>query len=320
MLKYTINRILLMVLTVFLVLTILFLLIELMPGSPFNDPKITETQREIMEDQYGLNEPLLIRYVTYIGNVLQGDLGVSFKYKNLPITTLLMAPLRITMAVGLSAVFFGTVIGIILGALAALNRGTWIDNLVTFLSVVGTSIPSFVFATFLIIWASDISWLPVTYRTASESLGITYGEQLLSMIMPIFTLSIFIIAYVMRFTRSELIEVMSSDYILLARAKGTSKSKVVYKHALRNALIPVITIVGPMTIYAVTGSTVIERFFGVPGLAQQLINAVNTMDIFLILGITLLYTCVTVFVLFVIDMLYGVIDPRVRVAGGSKGE
>ncbi|MFV0441050.1 MAG: ABC transporter permease [Lachnospirales bacterium] len=320
MTKYVIQRIIMLFITLFVLSFIIFVLLDFMPGSPFNNPKLSQEQIRIMEDNYGLNEPLFTRYVKYIGNVLKGDFGVSFKYSNVPVLDMLKSPLKVTIQVGLSAVFLGTFIGIIFGSIAAIYNGTWVDSFVSLISILGTSIPSFVLATFMIRWTVDIPWIPVTYASADAALGITKLDEIKSMILPVITISAYIISSVMRYTRTELIEVLNSDYILLARAKGVKNSKVIFKHALRNALIPIITVVGPMTLYAITGSTVSERFFGVPGLAQQLINAVNTNDYFLIMGISLFYAAMLIIVLLVVDLLYGVIDPRVRVSGGSGDE
>ncbi len=317
MAKYIAKRLVMLVITLFVLSFVLFTLLDFMPGSPFANPKLSVEQITIMENQYGLNDPFLVRYFKYVGNVLQGDLGVSFKYSNLPVISLIKAPLMVTIKVGGLAVLFGTVIGIILGSIAAVKSGSWVDNLVTFISILGTSIPSFVLATFLIRWAVDIPWLPVAYASADPALGITKSMEMRSMILPIFTLAVYIVSTVMRFTRTELIEVLNSEYILLARAKGVTGTAVIFKHALRNALIPVVTIVGPMTLYAVTGSTVVERFFGVPGLSQQLINAINTLDYYLIMGISLFYAFLVIIVYLVVDILYGIIDPRIRIAGGK---
>ncbi len=321
MLKYTVKRLLLLVLTLLILSFIIFSLLNLMPGSPFNNPKLTPEQIKILEDAYGLNEPFLTRYFLYIkGIITEGDLGVSFKFQNVPVKDLLMGPLAITAKIGFTSVVIGSILGIILGAIAAIKNGTWVDSLVSFISIMGTSIPSFVLATFLIKWTADIDWIPVAYMTADEGLQISKWDEMRSMILPITTISVYIIASVMRYTRSELIEVLNSDYILLARAKGVRNEVVIFKHALRNALIPVVTIIGPMCLYAITGSTVSERFFGVPGLAQQLINAINFNDYFLILGISLFYAAMLIFIILVIDLLYGVIDPRIRVSGGSNHE
>ncbi len=320
MAKYIVKRLLLLVVTLFILSFVLFTLLEFMPGSPFANPKLSAEQIQIMEEQYGLHDPFFIRYLKYIGNVLQGNLGTSFKYSNLPVKDMLMAPLMVTIKVGGLSVLFGTILGIILGSIAAVYNGTWVDTVVSFMSILFTSIPSFVLATFLLRWAVDIPWLPVAYASADPTLGITKAMEIKSMILPIITLSAYIVASVMRFTRNELIEVLNSEYILLARAKGVSGGAVIFKHALRNALIPVVTIVGPMTLYAITGSTIAERFFGVPGLSQQLINAINSLDYYLIMGISLFYAFMVIIVYLIVDILYGVIDPRIRISGGSSNE
>ncbi len=321
MFKYILNRIFLLFITLLLLSFIIFSLLDLMPGSPFNDPKLTAEKIAMLESVYGLDAPMLERYFKYLSEIFtKGSLGISFEYSNVPVLSLLKNPLSVTIRIGLTSVVVGSVIGIILGAIAAIKNGTWMDSFVSFISIMGTSIPSFVLATFLIKWTADVEWLPISYMSANELLGISKADELRSMILPVITISVYIIASVMRYTRSELIEVLNSDYILLARAKGVKNRDVIFKHALRNALIPVVTIIGPMCLFAITGSTVSERFFGVPGLAQQLINAINSNDYFLIMGISLFYALMLITIILIVDLLYGVIDPRIRVSGGKSHE
>ena len=191
--------------------------------------------------------------------------------------------------------------------------------MITIVAVLGVSIPSFVLASFLQYYISNqLGWLPYLYTPTDEVRGVTVFDEFKSLILPSISLAVPVIASLMRYMRSELIEVLNTDYILLARAKGLTKAQVIKRHALRNALIPVITVIGPMVIGIMTGSLVIEQFFGVPGLSKMMLDAVNTSDHFLTLGIAFFYSALYVIVILVIDILYGVIDPRIRLTGGGK--
>lgn len=318
MLRYVIERIVLIILTMFVVITLNFFLLQLMEGSPFDNGKITPVQVELMKRKYGLNEPPMKQYIKYMQNLAKGDLGTSFKLQNKEVKDLIKDKLPNTIKIGAIALVFGVVVGILLGALAAIYRNSFWDHLVTILAVVGVSIPSFVVAALLQYYFSvKLGWFPILFQIPDAEKGINVWKSLHSMILPAFSLSLFVISATMRYMRSELVEVLNSDYILLARAKGLNKTQVIMRHALRNALIPVVTIVGPMAISLMTGSLVIEKFFGVPGLSQLLLNAVTQNDYFLILGVNSFYSLVYVVIILVVDLLYGVIDPRIRLKGGN---
>lgn len=319
MFKYILKRLGYLIITLFLVLTVNFLLLQLMPGSPFDGEKMTEAQKVILEDKYGLNDPIPTQYVRYMKGVLEGDFGISFKLQNQEVTDLVLTRIPYTIKPGILALLIGVVIGTISGAIAAMKRNSWADHTITIISVIGVSIPSFVLAAFLQYFiCNKLGWLPVLYQPTNELRGITVWDEMRSLILPAISLSVPVIASLMRYMRSELIEVLNTDYILLARAKGLTKSQVIFHHAIRNALIPVITVVGPMVVSIMTGSLVIEQFFGVPGLSQLLLNSVTMSDQFLTLGIAFFYAFLYVVVILVIDLLYGVIDPRIRLAGGGK--
>ena len=319
MFKYILKRLGYLIITLFLVLTVNFLLLQLMPGSPFDGEKMTEAQKVILEDKYGLNDPIPTQYVRYMKGVLEGDFGISFKLQNQEVTDLVLTRIPYTIKPGILALLIGVVIGTISGAIAAMKRNSWADHTITIISVIGVSIPSFVLAAFLQYFVCNkLGWLPVLYQPTNELRGITVWDEMKSLILPAISLSVPVIASLMRYMRSELIEVLNTDYILLARAKGLTKSQVIFHHAIRNALIPVITVVGPMVVSIMTGSLVIEQFFGVPGLSQLLLNSVTMSDQFLTLGIAFFYAFLYVVVILVIDLLYGVIDPRIRLAGGGK--
>ena len=319
MFKYILKRLGYLIITLFLVLTVNFLLLQLMPGSPFDGEKMTEAQKTILEEKYGLNDPIPTQYIRYMQGVLKGDFGISFKLQNQEVTDLVLTRIPYTIKPGMLALLIGVLIGTTSGAIAAMKRNSWADHTITVISVLGVSIPSFVLASFLQYFiCNKLGWLPVLYQPANELRGITVWDEMKSLLLPAISLAIPVIASLMRYMRSELIEVLNTDYILLARAKGLTKSQVIVHHALRNALIPVITVVGPMVVSIMTGSLVIEQFFGVPGLSQLLLNSVTMTDQFLTLGIAFFYAFLYVVVILIIDLLYGVIDPRIRLAGGGK--
>lgn len=319
MFKYILKRLGYLIITLFLVLTVNFLLLQLMPGSPFDGEKMTEAQKTILEEKYGLNDPIPTQYIRYMQGVLKGDFGISFKLQNQEVTDLVLTRIPYTIKPGMLALLIGVLIGTTSGAIAAMKRNSWADHTITVISVLGVSIPSFVLAAFLQYFiCNKLGWLPVLYQPANELRGITVWDEMKSLLLPAISLAVPVIASLMRYMRSELIEVLNTDYILLARAKGLTKSQVIVHHALRNALIPVITVVGPMVVSIMTGSLVIEQFFGVPGLSQLLLNSVTMTDQFLTLGIAFFYAFLYVVVILIIDLLYGVIDPRIRLAGGGK--
>ena len=317
--RYILERLALIFLTMFIVITINFFLLRLMPGTPFENPKITPAQKELMMRKYGLDDPAVVQYTRYMGNLLKGDLGNSFKLQDQPVLDLISMRLPHTVKIGSMALVFGVLMGIFLGALAAIYRNSLWDHLATFFAVIGVSIPSFVLAALLQHYVvAEMGMFTFLYNPVDASRGISRWDSIYSAILPAFSLSLFVISATMRYMRSELVEVLNSDYILLARAKGLNKAQVIVRHAIRNALIPVVTIIGPMAIGLMTGSLVIEMFYGVPGLGRLLLNAINTNDYFLILGVNAFYSLLYVSVILVIDLLYGLIDPRIRLRGGQS--
>jgi oligopeptide transport system permease protein len=309
MVKYISQRIFYMLLTLILIATFTFFLMKLIPGTPFtNAGKLSEAQLTIMKDKYGLGDPVPVQYLTYMTNLAKGDLGVSFQFNNASVTDILMDRIGPSAILGFQAMFFGTIFGIILGVIGALRQNTWVDYSATFVAVIGKSIPSFVFAGLLQYYIGvKLGWLPVAFWRGPEYT-----------ILPTIALAMFPISIAARFMRTEMIEVLGSDYITLARAKGASSFEVAVKHALRNALIPVITVLGPLTVSLMTGSLVIEQIFGIPGLGEQFVKSINVNDYPVIMGTTILFAALFIFIILVVDLLYGLIDPRIRLAGGKK--
>ncbi len=306
---YILRRLGYMALTLFLIATLTFFLMKMLPGTPLKmDDKLTEEQKEIVLEKYGLNDPLPVQYVRYMGNLLQGDLGTSFKFDNTPVTKLLMDRIGPSVILGLQAIILGTLIGVLLGLTAAIFHNGFLDYTSTIISVLGTSIPSFVFA----------GLLQYVFAVKYEILPVALWGEFKHTILPTIALAISPMATAARFVRTEMVEVMNSNYITTARAKGVSKPAIVFKHGLRNALIPLITVIGPMAIGLMTGSMVIEQIFAIPGIGEQFVTSVTVNDYATIMGTTLLYAFGFVAIILVIDILYGIIDPRIRVAGGDS--
>jgi oligopeptide transport system permease protein len=307
--KYTLRRLAYMFITILIIATATFFLMKLLPGSPLtNQEKLSPEQQQIILEKYGLNDPLPVQYVTYMTNLAQGDLGLSFQYDNRPVTQIIGDRIGPSAQLGFQAIVLGTIIGLALGIIAALRHNSWVDYGATFLAVLGISIPSFVFAGLMQYYIGvQLQWLPVAL----------WGE-FKHTILPTLALTVGVVATIARFMRTEMLEVLGSDYILLAKAKGISKTATVLKHGVRNAMIPIITILGPMTVGIMTGTLVIEQIFAVPGLGFQFVSSINTNDYTVIMGVTLFYSILFIGVIFLVDILYGIIDPRIRLAGGKK--
>lgn len=282
---------------------------KIIPGTPFTKAdKLSETQLTIMKEKYGLDDPVPVQYANYMMNLVKGDLGVSFQFDNVGVTEILVKSFAPSAQLGLQAIIFGTAFGIILGVLAALKQNTWVDYGATFVAVLGKSIPSFVFAGLLQYYIGvKLGWFPVAFWRGPEYT-----------VLPTIALAMFPLATSARFIRTEMIEVLESDYIVLAKAKGASWFDIAFKHALRNALIPVITVLGPLVVSLMTGSLVIEKIFGIPGIGEQFVKSIQVNDYPVIMGTTLLFAALFVAVILIVDLLYGVIDPRIRLAGGKK--
>lgn len=308
MTKYVLKRLCYMFVSLFIVITITFFLMKLMPVSPFNDTKLNAQQKEILNEKYGLNDPVALQYVNYLKNVVTGDFGNSFQYHNMPVWDLVKPRLIPSMEMGITAMVIGVVLGLVLGVAAATKQNTWVDYTTTIISVIAVSVPSFVLAVLLqYVFAVKLEWFPVAG-----------WEGFSTAILPSLALSATVLATVARYIRAEMIEVLSSDYILLARAKGNSTLKVLFGHALRNALIPIITIIVPMLAGILTGTLTIENIFGVPGLGDQFVRSITTNDFSVIMATTILFSTLFIVSIFIVDILYGVIDPRIRVQGGKK--
>ena len=297
-----------MILTLFLVATITFFLMKLMPGTPFtNQQKMSATQIAVVNKQYGLDKPIWQQYLSYMLNAAHGDFGTSFQFSNQSVSYLISSRIGASAQLGIQAIIFGVVLGIIVGSFAAINRNTWIDTLCTVLSIIGKSVPNFVLAVLLQYYiALKLNWLPVAGWN-----GFNYT------ILPTIALGVGPLAETARFVRTGMVDVLNSDYIELARAKGMSRFGIVYHHALRNSLIPLVTLIGPYTVALMTGSMVIENIFSIPGIGEQFVKSITTNDYPTIMGVTMLFSAGLVLVILLTDIVYGFIDPRIRLAGNE---
>ena len=313
MTKYVLKRVAISAVTLLVILFVLYLMLEVMPGTPFNDEKLTAAQQLIIETKYGLNRPFLVRFVDYVVMMLRGDLGVSYSIqKNMPISQMLDARLWVSIRLGLQAIIVGVPVGIVLGIVSALKKNTWIDTLTSVFAVLGVSIPNFLFAMlFILLFSKTLNWLPSIFMLQ---------KPFVSSIMPTIALSLFSIAQIARFTRSEMVDVLGSEYMLLAQSKGLSRPILIFRHALRNTLIPVITVMAPLIVGVMTGSLVIEKMFSIPGIGQLLTMGIQANDYNVVMACAFIYSLLYVVVMFAVDLLYGVIDPRIRLVKGGTNE
>lgn len=309
--RYILKRLLISAFTLLAITLVLFLLLHLMPGSPFNDEKLNDDQRAVLNAKYGLDQPVYVQYGRYVINLVRGDLGVSYNIsKNTPISQLVEMRLPISIKIGGMAVGMGALIGLLLGIVAALRHNTILDNLCTVVSVLGVSVPSYVFALGLsYVFGFKLSWLPMLYnaKTPFES-----------SILPAIALSMFTMASIARFTRNEMTEVMGSDYMLLAESKGISGAPLIIRHALRNALIPIVTVLAPLIVDLITGSLVVEKIFSIPGVGSLLVTAIQSNDYNVVIALSFIYSALYIGIMLVVDILYGIIDPRIRLSKDSS--
>ena len=307
--KYILKRIFYMIITLFLIATITFFLMKLLPGSPYaNEENLTDAQLQIMNAKYGLDKPVWMQYLIYLGGLVRLDLGMSFQY-NSTVLNLLSSRVGPSFQIGLQALIFGMGMGTLLGLVAAMKQNTIVDTGATFFAIIGRSVPSFVFAVVLqLVFGVIFPILPIAL----------WNQGFISSILPTLALSISPVADSARFIRTEMVEVLQSDYMELARAKGLSRMEVVMKHGVRNALIPLVTIAGPMLVGLMTGSMVIENIFAIPGIGEQFVKSILTNDYPTIMGVTKMYSFLLVVTILIVDLLYGFIDPRIRLTQGGE--
>lgn len=307
------QRLLLIVFTVLAVSSVVFLGIHRLPGSAFVSERLRPAQQAILLHQYGLDRPLLVQYRDFMVNmVLHGDLGVSVVNRGLKITPLVLREATVSAEVGGIALIFTVGLGLLFGVIAAIRQNTWVDYLFTSISVVGYSLPNFVIASFLIIvfgtlllqWTNEGFYYQIGWTGRFGTLGEIW--------LPAFALGFPYASFVARLTRASMLEVIRQDYIRTARAKGLAEQLVVVRHALRNALIPVITILGPLVIGILTGSVVIENIFGIPGLGKEFVQSILGHDYNVVIGVFTTYAALIGLANLAVDLVYPLIDPRIR--------
>jgi len=305
--KYLIKRILVSVFTLLVITLVLFTLLQLMPGSPFNDEKLNADQRASLYAKYGLDKPLPVQFIKYVVNMFRGDFGVSYNIsKNTPISQLIAIRLPISIRVGFQAVFIGALIGLILGIISAVWAHTAWDIICTIISVLGVSIPSYVFALALSYqFGFKLKLFPMLYSTS---------HPFSSTVLPSISLCMFTLASIARFTRTEMLEALDSEYMQLAESKGIYGFKLIWKHALRNTLIPIITVLAPLIVDLMTGSLVVEKIFSIPGVGSLLVTAIQSNDYNVVISLSFIYSALYIGIMLVVDILYGIIDPRIRIS------
>lgn len=310
MLQYTFKRLMSMVLVLFIITTATFVLMHAVPGGPFTAEKnLPEAVLKNLNERYHLNDPLWKQYGDYLANVVRGDLGPSFKYEARTVNDIIAESFPVSAELGLTAVLIAVACGIPMGAIAALRQNRWPDYLCMFLGTIGISVPGFILATlFIYFFALKLELLPAAMWSGPEYV-----------ILPATALAAFPMAFIARLTRSSMLEVLGLDFIRTARAKGLSAFTVIRRHALKNALIPVITYLGPLIAAILTGSFVIESIFAIPGLGRHFVTSIYNRDYTVILGITIFYSTLLVVLNFIVDIAYAWLDPRIKL-GGGKGE
>lgn len=310
MLAYIIKRIFNAVIVLWVVTTITFLLMHAIPGGPFTVEKsLPPIVQQSIEERYKLNDPLYKQYSDYLTNLIQGDLGPSFKYPGRSVNDIIKDGFPVSFQLGMEAVLIAIIIGIPAGIIAAINQGKWQDHAVNFFTTLGVAVPSFVVAALLIYVLS----------TKLHLLPSAMWEGWQYQIMPALALSGMPTSFIARLTRSSMLDVLGQDYIKTARAKGLSRFTVLFKHALPNSLIPVVTYAGPMTAGILTGSFVIENIFAIPGLGQYFVTSIYNRDYTVILGVTIFYSIIIIVLNMIVDLIYPFLDPRIKL-GGGKGE
>jgi oligopeptide transport system permease protein len=306
MLRYTLKRLVNAVIVLFIITTATWFLMQLLPGSPIqNFEKLPPDQRAQVQKQYHLDDPLPIQYAAYMTGLLRGDLGDSYLYGGRSVTSIIMERLPVSLFLGTQAIIVGLVVGLFLGIVSALKQNSIWDSGAAFLAVLGVSVPDFVLA-------------PLAQYWLGLKLGIfpiAFFESWWHSVLPSLVLSTIIAAVIATFTRTEMLEVLGQDYVTLAKAKGLSRLAVVLRHVLRNSMIPLVTIMLPLTAALVTGTLIVETVFSIPGLGEQFVRSIFEKDFPIIMGTTILYSVFFVGSYLLQDILYGIIDPRIRVGG-----
>lgn len=304
MLRYVVTRFFISLLTIWLLATVSFFLLRTLPGNPFQTemPISLEMQERLM-NYYGLDQPLHQQYLSYMGNLLQGDMGYSMKYSNRTVNSIIASAFPVSASLGLRALAFALPVGLLFGITAARKRGHAIDYSLVFIAVICMSVPSFIIgATLQYLFGVQWQILPV-----AQWKGFTYT------ILPTIAMGMMMVASMTRTMRASMLEVISQDYIKTAKAKGLSERQVVWRHQIRNALIPIVTGLGPLIATTLMGTFVIEQIFAIPGLGRHFVMSVQALDYTMALGLTVFFGSFMVFLNFAVDLTYGLVDPRIRI-------
>ena len=301
--KYILKWAIMSLITAFLVATLTFFVMNMVPGGPFLSEKaVTPQAQAAMEAKYGLDKPLFQQYTTYMTGILKGDFGLSIKKRGRTVSQIIGTKFPVSAKVGGLALILAVCTGIPSGAVAAFNRGQFIDNLLVVLSTAGIAIPSFLSSTILIyIFTTKLKWLP--------SLGLKDAQ---SYIMPVVALALYPTFYMARLMRSSMLDVMGQDYMRTAKAKGVTTFKAIFKHALRNAILPVITYLGPLLAALMTGSFIIEKIFNIPGLGSEFVSSITSRDYPMIMGTTIFLAVFIIIMNLFVDIAYAIVDPRIK--------
>jgi len=306
MLALLLKRMLTAIPVLLIVATLTFILVRIVPGGPFDaDKNLPPSIVANLNAKYQLDKPVAEQYVIYLSRLARGDLGVSYKYVNRTVRDILAEAIPVSVQLGFTALVLAVLIGIPLGTLAAVNRGTWIDVAAMFVSTAGISVPGFVIGAFLIFIFGI--WLKV--------LPVALWETPWHMVLPALTLACSPAAYLARLTRASVLEILEKDWVRTARSKGLSRWSTVMKHTLRNALVPVVTVLGPLTAILITGSFVVEYLYAIPGMGRFFVTAVTNRDYDLIMGTTLVFAAILIVTNAIVDVAYQVLDPRMKVEG-----
>ncbi|MDF2484957.1 MAG: oppB [Herbinix sp.] len=314
MFKYIVKRLAYAVLTLFVLSALTFFMMRLLPGDPFIGEKaIPETTLKALNAKYGLDQPLFVQFGMYIRNILQGDLGLSIHY-NRPVTDIIAQAFPYSFDLGLRALIFATVMGVFLGIVAAVKRGTIWDTATMLIAIIGVSVPGFIIGALLQYFLG----LKLFQWTGIRFFPITGWSTFASKILPAFALSFGSLATISRLMRTTMLDVLGQDYIKTAKSKGLSQRKIIWKHAVRNAIMPVITVLGPIAAAVLTGAFVVENIFSIPGMGKFFVLSIQTQDYTMISGTTLFYGAFLVIASLIVDIAYGFIDPRVKITEAKE--
>nr|WGD76756.1 dipeptide ABC transporter permease DppB [Bacillus subtilis] len=303
MARYMIKRFWAMAATILVITTLTFVLMKVIPGSPFNEERGTnEAVQKNLEAYYHLDDPLIFQYIFYLKSIITFDFGPSIKKPSDSVNDMLERGFPVSFELGMTAIVIAVISGLVLGVIAALRRNGFLDYAAMSLAVLGISIPNFILATLLIQqFAVNLKLFP----------GATWTSPI-HMVLPTAALAVGPMAIIARLTRSSMVEVLTQDYIRTAKAKGLSPFKIIVKHALRNALMPVITVLGTLVASILTGSFVIEKIFAIPGMGKYFVESINQRDYPVIMGTTVFYSVILIIMLFLVDLAYGLLDPRIK--------